>query len=307
MKAQDTVVPQTGLDALAPAVSAATASAATAALLPWQVLGAAVRGVSHERLDMPCQDALAFQVLPGEVLTVALSDGAGSAPFSDSGAQAAVAAALDAMPDAFQRGLPEDADGWQPVMREVSAKARQAVLDLAESSDEPVRSYACTLTCVVAVPGSPSDRLVVAQIGDGAVVAMDADEQLYTVTRLQRGEYANETHFLVQEDALDQLVIDVVDRSVQALAVMSDGLIRLALKMPSQEPHTPFFTPLFRFAASVEEDDAKRDAAGEQLAAFLSSERVNARTDDDKSLVLAVRGAALKAAQANAAGEQGSA
>ena len=77
--------------------------------------------------------------------------------------------------------------------------------------------------------------------------------------------------------------------------------------MPSQEPHTPFFTPLFRFAASVEEDDEKRDAAGEQLAAFLSSERVNARTDDDKSLVLAVRGAGLKAAQANAAGEQGSA
>jgi hypothetical protein len=159
----------------------------------------------------------------------------------------------------------------------------------------------------VAVPGATSDRLVVAQIGDGAVVAMDMDDSLFTVTRLQRGEYANETHFLVQEDALDQLVIDVVDRPVQALAVMSDGLIRLALKMPSQEPHTPFFSPLFRFAASVEEDDAKRDAAGEQLAAFLSSDRVNARTDDDKSLVLAVRSAAVRAVAVPSAGGQESA
>ncbi len=299
--AQDNVVPQTGMNV--------AAAAAPAALAPWQVLGAAVRGVSHERLEMPCQDALAFQVLPGEVLSVALADGAGSATFSDAGAQGAVAAALDAMANAYQSGLPEDKEGWHAVMREVFAKAKQAVLDLAESSDEPVRAYACTLTCAFAIPGERTDRLVAAQIGDGAVVAMDMDESLFTVTRLQRGEYANETHFLVQEDALDQLVIDVVDRPVKAMAVMSDGLIRLALKMPSQEPHTPFFTPLFRFAASVEEDDTKRDAAGDQLAAFLSSERVNARTDDDKSLVLAVRGAILKGipVSAGSQGEQGSA
>jgi len=102
---------------------------------------------------------------------------------------------------------------------------------------------------------------------------------------LQRGEYANETHFLIQADALDQLVIDVYDTRVSALAVMSDGLIRLALRMPSQEPHAPFFQPLLNFVEST------TDAAGaaRQLSAFLASERVNARTDDDKSLVLAVR------------------
>ena len=65
---------------------------------------------------------------------------------------------------------------------------------------------------------------------------------------------------------------------------MSDRLIRLALKMPCQEPHTPFFQPLFQFArAAFAEAEAVR-----QLEAFLQSERVNARTDDDKTLVLAI-------------------
>jgi hypothetical protein len=76
-----------------------------------------------------------------------------------------------------------------------------------------------------------------------------------------------------------------VDQPISRLAVMSDGLIRLALKMPAQEPHEPFFAPLFRFVEMIT-DPAEAEA---QLAAFLSSERVNARTDDDKSLVLAAR------------------
>ena len=115
-----------------------------------------------------------------------------------------------------------------------------------------------------------------------------------SASRLQRGEYANETHFITQVDALDQAVIEVLPQAVQGLAVMSDGLIRLALKMPSQEPHTPFFQPLFQFArAAIPEAEAVR-----QLEAFLQSERVNARTDDDKTLVLAIRKAATAGAAA---------
>jgi hypothetical protein len=136
---------------------------------------------------------------------------------------------------------------------------------------------------------------VVGQIGDGVVVAGEG-EALVAVTRLQRGEYANETHFLTQANALEQLDISMVEHPVSALAVMSDGLVRLALKMPEQEPHAPFFRPLFRVIAAVAEPGGALDEteAARQLSAFLGSERVNARTDDDKSLVLAVRVASLR-------------
>ena len=65
---------------------------------------------------------------------------------------------------------------------------------------------------------------------------------------------------------------------------MSDGVVRLAVNVVENVPHTPFFQPLLKFAAEMENEKK----AQEELAAFLASERVSARTDDDKTLVLAV-------------------
>lgn len=275
---------QASIEAVSPALPAQSPSAPD-----WRVTGAAAIGVSHQRLGLPCQDAQGYRLMTDGTLLVALADGAGSAAFSDQGARCAVNEALDALSLAFEaapvehRG--EEDFSWERLLLyEVFRAARSAVLRLAEENgaapESYAREYACTLTCAIAT----SAGLVVGQVGDGSVVAATGEE-LFAVTRLQRGEYANETHFLTEEDALDQLVIDVVEKPVTGLAVMSDGLIRLALKLPTQEPHVPFFQPLFRFAAAV--TDAGQ-AAG-QLASFLNSARVNDRTDDDKSLVLAVR------------------
>ena len=66
---------------------------------------------------------------------------------------------------------------------------------------------------------------------------------------------------------------------------MSDGLVRLAINVADNAHHAPFLQPLLSFAAEAEDEAAAR----EQLAGFLASDRVCARTDDDKTLVLAVR------------------
>jgi hypothetical protein len=60
------------------------------------------------------------------------------------------------------------------------------------------------------------------------------------------------------------------------------------LKRPTNEPHLPFFEPLFAFveASAPPKDGAQ---ASEALTAFLASPRVCERTDDDKALVLALR------------------
>jgi hypothetical protein len=248
----------------------------------WQVVGAAVQGVAHLRLNLPCQDAQGYRVLPNGVLLAAVADGAGTARFSDQGARAAVSEMLRALEAALSAQLPPDAAGREALLRDAISSARLAVLTLARQAGESAREYACTLAGVIV----HADGLVAGQIGDGAVVVQEEDGSLVPATRLQRGEYANETHFLAQENALDQVEISSFERPVRAVAVMSDGLIRLALKMPAQTPHLPFFEPLFRFAAA----EANSDGAVEQLERFLGSARVNERTDDDKALVLAVRG-----------------
>ncbi len=250
----------------------------------WQVIGAAVQGLSHQKQGLPCQDALEFRCLPDGVLLVALADGAGSATRSEVGARAAVQAALDSLASSLESCQPANCCDWVEVFCDTFERARAALIQLSEERDEPLRDFATTLTCLAAT----SEQLIVGQLGDGAVVARGADGILDTVTTLQRGEYANETYFLTQEQALEQVAIQVINLPMQALAVMSDGLTRLALKRPTNEPHLPFFEPLFAFVeASTPSNDGAQ--ANEALTAFLASPRVCERTDDDKALVLALR------------------
>jgi hypothetical protein len=248
----------------------------------WRVIGASVTGASHLKHDLPCQDYQSSRLLPsgdGQALLIALADGAGSAENADLGAQLAVEAALQSLESSLGTSAPTSLD-FEVSMRLAFESAQQVLFDQAESDEIPVRSLATTLTCVNAVDGF----LTVGQLGDGSVIVRTDEDELVAVTNPQRGEYANETFFLVQEDALENLQVQVLHYPVLGLAVLSDGLMRLALQMPANIPHRPFFKPLFAFAASAED----MDAATLQLASFLSSERVSERTDDDKSLVLAI-------------------
>jgi hypothetical protein len=250
----------------------------------WQVIGAAVQGISHQKQGLPCQDALKYVCLPGGILLVALADGAGSAVHAELGAQTAVEASIDWLITSIEKEHPVECCEWEELIWETFQNARTALERLSEGHAEPLRSFATTLTCLIATP----EQLIVGQLGDGAVVAVDEDDGLRTVTTLQRGEYANETNFLTQDQALDLVVIQVIDEQARALAVMSDGLTRLALKRPDNEPHPPFFKPLFSFvesSASLNEPAQANHA----LMEFLTSPRVCARTDDDKALLLALR------------------
>lgn len=94
------------------------------------------------------------------------------------------------------------------------------------------------------------------------------------------------TNFLSQPNALEVLDIQIRTEMMQGLAVMSDGLLPLAINIVQNKPYPPFFNPLFTFVASIESNEGDEDNAHQQLESFLDSERVNARTDDDKTLVL---------------------
>ena len=247
----------------------------------WRIIAASVSGTSHLQNALPCQDAHAFRVLPGGQLLAAVSDGAGSAEHSQAGARLAVEQALTALETLCQCGTPEDEAEWQAEITSLFDKIHQKLADCANAADAPLRAFAATLTCALVKDG----WLVVGQIGDGAAIVEDTDGALFLAARPQRDEYANETHFLTQPDAALRAVVYAARRQVRALALTTDGLLRLALKLPAYEPHSQFFQPLLTFAREA----ADETRAQAELADFLASERVCARTDDDKTLLLAVR------------------
>jgi serine/threonine protein phosphatase PrpC len=252
----------------------------------WNLISASATGTSHTKNNLPCQDAHRWALMQTGTLLIAVADGAGSAERSQAGATCAVEVAIAFLEGALTTLVPEDEPGWERLLTEAFKQARAAVFALADADNLSPRMFACTLTLVIA----NDEWLVTGQIGDGVVVAQTLSGELITVAPPQRGEYANETHFLIADDALTNFDGRIYRQhetieALTALAVMTDGLLRLALDLTVDRPHAPFFTPLLHFPAAPHDPKEARD----QLYAFLDSPRVNARTDDDKTLVLAAR------------------
>jgi hypothetical protein len=247
----------------------------------WHVVGASVIGTSHQETGTPCQDAHAYRISPTGELIIAIADGAGSAPHSAEGAALVVQCAVDSLTWACEQGSLNDAEVGQVAMYQCFTDAAQALAELAEEKGSPLPHFATTLTCAVLT----ANMVVIGQIGDGFVVAQDEESMMFALSEPQRGEYANEAYFLSMPQAVSKVDVSVHIMDMRALALSTDGLLRLALRLPGYEPHPPFFTPLFNFVDQVEDEEL----GTRQLYEFLVSPRVCARTEDDKTLVLVSR------------------
>ena len=124
----------------------------------------------------------------------------------------------------------------------------------------------------------------VAQTGDGIVVMRTGDGRLRPASTPQQGVYANETQFVTGPGGAEPGFLEIWEYGA-AIAVLTDGLLPLAVDYADHTPHAPFFDPMLAEVAAT--TDIRRTA--EHLAEFLASDRVSSRTDDDKTLVLAAR------------------
>lgn len=253
--------------------------------ISWKVVAASVRGTSHERNSLVCQDAHEWQIANGGWLVASVADGAGSAALAEVGAKLAVHVSVKEMVKTIndrlkQDSLPQSKDAWQVILRDILQTTRDALISEANIRQSKAHDLACTLILVVLGPSIT----IAAQIGDGAAIQRK-NENIQALTRPEPTEYLNEVTFLTSTGAIEtaQFVID--DASVDSIAVFSDGLQTLALEYPNWNPFLPFFKPIFAF---VEEREDIISATAE-LESFLKSERIRKRSDDDLTLLLAAR------------------
>lgn len=242
----------------------------------WSVLGESVIGTAHRGRNTPCQDVFRFRLFgpTREWLVVAVADGAGSASHSDVGA-------MRACDEFVQRVEALDPDGLftREGMTALFADVRAVLVTEAERLDVRLRELACTILLAVVGPSSAA----FAQLGDGAIVLGDG-QGYRTAFWPEPAEYANATDFLTDERFAEALQFEATSDLVTEVAVLTDGLQRLALDFTARAPHAPFFHPLFATVRAA--PDA--EPLAESFRAFIDSPQVNERTDDDKTLVIAV-------------------
>ncbi len=255
----------------------------------WRIATATAVGSSHVRGNIPNQDAVDYRLVgagSNQAVVVAVADGAGSAPRSDEGSQIAVKVAVASMVNGLNKRPPAALAEHlaTSLVRDAIKRAKNAVVSYGKKHGVPDRDLACTLIVAVA-----SESLVTAaQVGDGAVVAFNlASGAARTLCSADSGEYANETTFITSRTR-PHLVADVGHASgsdYDALALITDGLQNLALKMPEREAFPGFWNPMLNDLSQTDEPEAVPG----RLHAFISSERVQSRTSDDVTIAIAVR------------------
>lgn len=249
--------------------------------MTWRVIGASAPGKIHRNIDSICQDAYAYRILPHNIALVAIADGAGFAVHAEVGAKLVVDRIIQVLAEGIKRHQPNSIDEWHRLIRDAFAETLKTLTASAEERHEPLNSFSTTLTAAVLT----DTCFAVGQVGDGIAVGETYSGSLFLAVQPQKGEYANQSVFLTMPRAMDYLDIRVYPQPLRALIMSTDGLLRLALKLPEYKPHDAFFSPLLDFAMESDGSESTR----QQLHAFLASERVSSRTDDDKTLVLAVR------------------
>lgn len=248
----------------------------------WTWVAASRRGTAHAQAGERRQDACrVLTAEPGFLIAVAC-DGAGSAVFGGYGAALAA------------RVLTNRAAFWvssagvvpTPAMIELwIAEVRLMLHVTADRLGCVAGDFAATL--VLAITDGTST--ITAHIGDGAIVGRQpGSPDLVELSWPENGEFASTTYFIT--DLNPRLRIGVLNGyALDRIALLTDGIERLALDFVGRVAHRPFFDSLFKAVVPGNSVGANRPLS-RQLAAFLDSDTVSARTDDDKTLILAALG-----------------
>lgn len=286
--------------------------------MTWKAIARSAIGTSHQKQQMPCQDYGGYNII-NNALIGAVADGAGSAKYSHVGAKLAVNTVLEII---TAQELATVAELWnsnnikktegnnslrkkfrnvlnktekssngsvavvqlfrEPKVRKLFTsiihKVVTALKELAAKENYSLEDLACTLLIVIATPGG----IAAMQIGDGFITVHHLEKEPELLFVPDKGEYINETTFVTSVNALENMRVVVQPGKPEFICASTDGLERLAIRISDWTPFVPFFRPLeeyLRETDNLEESD-------EYLMDFLNSERLNARTDDDKTLLL---------------------
>lgn len=242
-------------------------------------MAASCRGTAHVRDGTRKQDAMAVLAeQDGGVLVAIACDGAGSASHGRTGAMIAAVTlarcARDWLHDEAALPSADEVAVWLD-------EARLRIFDAANDCSLPARDFATTVVMAV----SDGTATITAHIGDGAIVGRcEATDEWTALSWPAHGEYASMTSFLTDDEL--SLRVATTPGEIDRLAVFTDGIERLALDFGTRTPHAPFFDSMSRPLDECR-SMGRSPALSIALAAFLDSEIVNTRTDDDKTLILA--------------------
>jgi hypothetical protein len=226
------------------------------------------------------EDAVAEERL-GDVVLVALADGAGSARRGGYGARLAAQSAVEAL----QERLADLAEPLEDALRAAIEAARLTLSVVAGTADEDgEKAELGDLSTTLSVAGFGPRQVGVASIGDGVHILRDVRGELSFVAMAADTEIANHTDFVTSTSMREKMQVAVrPSADVESLLLSSDGLDS-QLVGRDKEDRWPLAT-----AGSLLNAPVLDDWDGSDFERLLTSKVIRQQSDDDCSLVLVRR------------------
>ena len=251
----------------------------------WRLAQASVIGQSHLNQNTVCQDRLATRIVEseaeGEILIAVVADGAGSTTDGQRGAEVACEFFVEQVAEFIKRASVKSLN--EDFGRHWISFFQQRVAEIARVEEKEMREYATTLVGTVV----GKTNAVFFQVGDGGAVFSTCgklESYRFSIAPVET-EYVNMTEFLTDETAANSLRFVSVEGAIEDLILFSDGIFSVAVNYQTGKPHEPFLMPMI---APLRNENAPNDL-NEKLEKFLASPRINEKTDDDKTIILASR------------------
>ncbi len=245
----------------------------------WNVAVGECAGSRHRARGECSADAFAYLEVGGDRVLAAVADGAGSAAMGAQVAKIAVDTAVSALEEATD-GFGSGIDlVWAATCDAVLWAVRAEIRRVAEEHGSAFDDFATTLLFADCSGVGAGFGLV----GDGGIAVRDDANGISLPLAPMAGEFANETLFVTSNEGRVGPRVAWLD-PVDAIAIFTDGIAPLAIDLASRAAHAPFFDPVFRLVGA---EEAAQSTA--QLQAFIESDRVDRRVDDDRTLLIAVR------------------
>lgn len=253
----------------------------------WRVAHGSVIGLAHLNQQTECQDRFVCRAIEteagGEVLIAAVADGAGSTTDGQTGAEIACEFFAGQTTEFLKSGNASVSSLNEDFGKRWISFFQSRIADLARENKKEMRDYATTF--IGAVVGESGAAFY--QVGDGgAVFSLNGKAESYRFAiEPNESEYVNMTEFLTDEQAANSLRFRFIEQAFEDLILFSDGIFAVAVDYQTSQPHEPFLMPMI---APLRSGNAS-EGLNEKLEKFLASPKLNEKTDDDKTLILASR------------------
>lgn len=251
--------------------------------MKWKVIGQNCIGTSHLDSNKSCEDSIDYILINNgeeEILLCCISDGAGSAKYAAEASSFVTKTVIYILSKWIDEKKEIDDNSivalGEIIFDSLSEKAKDKKVKLNE--------FSCTaLGCIIF-----DKKALFFQVGDGVIIRDDNNQSYTAVWWPDNGEYSNTTHFLIDDYNLSFLKKVTIEESIKEVAILTDGLQLLTLNNENLSVHKPFFSDLFKWLRLARNQN-DIDVLNKRLYQYLDSDTINARTDDDKTLLLATR------------------